>query len=114
MFGMFVKQVSEYFVKRGIPQPTFFHEWADGSGAQNKCATAFADVVESGRPTRWVRGLGIPCQRNFFETSHARGEQDAMGVAVKHEASLAVMSTTDKWYQWQDSNRERLVRVLHG
>ncbi len=90
--------VSEYFVKRGIPLPTFIHEWADGSGAQNKCATAFADVVESGRPTEWVRGLGIPCQRNFFETSHARGEQDAMGVAVKHEASLAVMSTTNKWY----------------
>ena len=90
--------VSEYFVKRGIPLPIFIHEWADGCGGQNKCATAFADVVESGRTTEWVRGLGIPCQRNFFETSHARGEQDAMGVAVKHEASLAVMSTTDKWY----------------
>ncbi|KAK3273900.1 hypothetical protein CYMTET_17887 [Cymbomonas tetramitiformis] len=92
--------VSEYFVKRGIPLPKFMHEWADGSAAQNKCATAFADVVESGREesAEWPRGLGIPTQRNFFETSHARGEQDAMGVAVKHEASLAVMSTTDKWH----------------
>ncbi|KAK3235570.1 hypothetical protein CYMTET_54225 [Cymbomonas tetramitiformis] len=90
--------VKEYFQKRGLPLPKFIHEWADGSAAQNKCGTAFADVVESGRPMEWVRGLGIPCQRNFFETSHARGEQDAMGVAVKHEASLAVMATTDKWY----------------
>ena len=90
--------VKEYFQKRGIPLPKFVHEWADGSAAQNKCGTAFADVVESGRPMEWERGLGIPCQRNFFETSHARGEQDAMGVAVKHEASLAVMATTDKWY----------------
>ncbi|KAK3263805.1 hypothetical protein CYMTET_27419 [Cymbomonas tetramitiformis] len=90
--------VKEYFQKRGIPLPKFIHEWADGSAAHNKCATAFADVVESGRPMEWVRGLGIWCQRNFFETSHARGEQDAMGVAVKHEASLAVMATTDKWY----------------
>ncbi|KAK3263202.1 hypothetical protein CYMTET_27975 [Cymbomonas tetramitiformis] len=66
---------SEYFVKRGIPLPKFMHEWADGSAAQNKCATAFADVVESGREESadWPRGLGIPTQRNFFETSHARG-----------------------------------------
>ena len=92
--------VKDYFIKRGIPLPKFVHEWADGSAVQNKCGTAFADVVESGRPmcAEWVRGLGIPCQRNLFETAHARGEQDAMGVIVKHEASLAVMSTPDKWY----------------
>ncbi|KAK3274177.1 hypothetical protein CYMTET_17622 [Cymbomonas tetramitiformis] len=92
--------VKDYFIKRGIPLPKFVHEWADGSAVQNKCGTAFADVVESGRPmcAEWVRGLGIPCQRNLFETAHARGEQDAMGVIVKHEASLAVMAAPDKWY----------------
>ncbi|KAK3278255.1 hypothetical protein CYMTET_13785 [Cymbomonas tetramitiformis] len=68
--------VKEYFQKRGIPLPKFIHEWADGSAAQNKCATAFADVVESGRPMEWVRGLGIWCQRNFFETSHGRTHED--------------------------------------
>jgi len=42
--------VKAYFEKRGIPLPQFIHEWADGCAAQNECATAFADVVESGRP----------------------------------------------------------------
>jgi hypothetical protein len=92
--------VKKYFLDRGLPIPVMFHEWADGSGVQNKCGTAFADVIESFRQCcrEFLRGLGIPTIRNLFETAHARGEQDAMGVAVKHFASLAVMAVGGKWY----------------
>ncbi|KAK3246045.1 hypothetical protein CYMTET_44405 [Cymbomonas tetramitiformis] len=47
----------------------------------SKCGTAFADVVESGRPKclEWVRGLGIPAQRNLFEASHAREPRGRLG-----------------------------------
>jgi len=33
-------------------------------------------------------------QRNFFETSHAKGEQDAAGSHVKQQASLTVIHRT--------------------
>ena len=86
--------IEEYFVGRGLPKPTFLHEWADGCAAQNKCAAGFADVANSKR--EWV--YGIPCQRNFFETAHAKGEQDGAGAHVKHAAAVAVISEGDKWY----------------
>lgn len=34
--------------------------------------------------------LGFMIQRNFFETSHAKSEQDDAGSQVKQQASLAV------------------------
>ncbi|KAK3242956.1 hypothetical protein CYMTET_47384 [Cymbomonas tetramitiformis] len=86
--------IKEYFEKRGIPKPIFIHEWADGCAGQNKCAAGFADVGNS--KMEW--SLGIPCQRNFFETAHAKGEQDGAGAHVKHAAAVAVISEGDKWY----------------
>ncbi|KAK3263433.1 hypothetical protein CYMTET_27761 [Cymbomonas tetramitiformis] len=53
----------------------------------------FADVGTS--KMEW--SLGIPCQRNFFETAHAKGEQDGAGAHLKHAAAVAVMSEGDKW-----------------
>ena len=35
--------------------------------------------------------FGYPAQRNYFETSHAKGEQDAAGAHIKQKASLAVV-----------------------
>ena len=35
--------------------------------------------------------FGYPAQRNYFETSHAKGEQDAAGAHFKQKASLAVV-----------------------
>ena len=35
--------------------------------------------------------FGYPAQRNYFETSHAKGEQDAAGALMKQKASLAVV-----------------------
>ena len=35
--------------------------------------------------------LGYSSQRNYFETSHAKGEQDAAGAHIKQKASLAVV-----------------------
>lgn len=38
-----------------------------------------------------VADFSFPIQRNYFETSHAKGEQDAAGSHVKQQASLAVI-----------------------
>ena len=35
--------------------------------------------------------FGYPAQHNYFETSHAKGEQDAAGAHIKQKASLAVV-----------------------
>ena len=35
--------------------------------------------------------FGYPAQRNYFETSHAKGEQDAPGAHIKQNVSLAVV-----------------------
>eukprot|EP00854_Cymbomonas_tetramitiformis_P019498 gene19498-biopygen20125 len=75
--------VNDYFVGRGMAKPNFIHEWADGCAGQNKCAAGFADVGNS----KQAWSLGIPCQRNFFETAHAKGEQDGAGAHVKHACS---------------------------
>ncbi|KAK3283296.1 hypothetical protein CYMTET_8999 [Cymbomonas tetramitiformis] len=86
--------IEDYFVGRGLAKPVFLHEWVDGSGCQNKCAAGFADVGKS--KAEWY--LGVPCQRNFFETAHAKGEQDAAGAHVKHAAATAVISEGDEFY----------------
>lgn len=86
--------IEDYFLGRGLKKPVFLHEWADGCAAQNKCAPGFHDVATS--KAEWH--LGVPCQRNFFETAHAKGEQDAAGAHVKHAAATAVISEADKWY----------------
>ena len=48
--------------------------------------------------SKYEWSLGVPCQRNFFETAHAKGEQDGAGAHVKHAAAAAVISEGDKWY----------------
>jgi len=86
--------IREYFIGRGLAKPIFIHKWAGGCAGQNKCAAGFADVASS----KYEWSLGVPCQRNFFETAHAKGEQDGAGAHVKHAAAVAVISEGDKWY----------------
>ena len=54
------------------------HEFTDGCAGQYKSKHTFAD-------------FGCQIDRHFFETSHAKGEQDAAGANVKQRATLAVL-----------------------
>jgi len=61
------------------------HEFTDGCAAQYKSRHCIGDLSCS------VADFGFPIQRNYFETLHAKGEQDAAGSHVKQQASLAVI-----------------------
>ena len=37
------------------------------------------------------KDFGYLTQRNYFETSHAEGEQDAAGAHIKQRAAMAVV-----------------------
>ena len=67
---------------------TKLHEFTDGCAAQYKSRHCIGDLSCS------LADLGFTIQRNFFETSHAKGEQDAAGSHVKQQASLAVVRET--------------------
>lgn len=61
------------------------HEFTHGCAAQYKSRHCIGDL------SCCVADFGFPIQRNYFETSHAKGEQDAAGFHVKQQASLAVI-----------------------
>ena len=61
------------------------HEFTDGCAAQYKSRHCIGDL------SCCVADFGFPIQRNYFETSHAKGEQDAAGSHVKQQTSLAVI-----------------------
>ena len=62
------------------------HEFTDGCSAQYKsCHCMGSHVLLSSND------FGYPTQRNYFEISHAKGEQDAAGAHIKQNASLAVV-----------------------
>jgi len=61
------------------------HELTDGCAAQYKSRHCNGDL------SCCVADFGFPIQRNYFDTSHAKGEQDAPGSHVKQQASLAVI-----------------------
>ena len=55
-------------------------------------------VLSTNHATAWVHHVllsssdfGYPAQHNYFETFHAKGEQDAAGAHIKQKASLAVV-----------------------
>lgn len=64
------------------------HEFTDGCAAQYKSRHCVGDVSCS------LADFGFPIQRNYFETSHAKGEQDAAGSHVKQKISKAVLNRT--------------------
>ena len=62
------------------------HEFTDGCAGQYKsCHCLWCHVSCS------LTNLGYVVQRNYFATSHAKGEQDAAGANVKQKATTAVL-----------------------
>ena len=64
------------------------HEFTDGCAAQYKSRHCLGDLSCS------LADFGYLIQRNFFETSHAKGEQDAAGSHIKQKVSQAVLQRT--------------------
>ena len=65
---------------------TKMHEFTDGCAAQYKSRHCLGDLSCS------LATLGYTVQRNYFATSHAKGEQDAVGSHVKQKATSAVLT----------------------
>ena len=64
------------------------HEFTDGCAGQYKSKHTFGDL------SCCLADFGCQIDRHFFETSHAKGEQDAAGANVKQRATLAVLQRT--------------------
>lgn len=79
------KLVSEYLKSISCEVQTM-HEFCDGCAAQYKSRHCFEDVCDSVAEFGYVELI-----RNFFETSHAKGPQDAAGGFLKIQADLAVV-----------------------
>ena len=61
------------------------HKFTDGCAAQYKSRHCIGDL------SCCVADFGFPIQRNYFEISHVKGEQDAAGSHVKQQATFAVI-----------------------
>lgn len=64
------------------------HEFTDGCAAQYKSRHCIGDL------SCCLFDYGYQIQRSYFETSHAKGEQDAAGANVKQKVSQAVLRKT--------------------
>lgn len=64
------------------------HEFTDGCAAQYKWRHCIGDL------SCCLFDYGYQIQRSYFETSHAKGEQDAAGANVKQKVSQAVLRKT--------------------
>ena len=62
------------------------HEFTDGCSAQYKSRHCMGSHV-----LLTSNDFSYPARRNYFKTSHAKGEQDAAGAHKKQKASLAVV-----------------------
>ena len=76
------------------------HEFTDGCAAQYKSRHCVGDLSCS------LTDFGYHTQRSYFETSHAKGEQDAAGSHVKQRVSQAVLHKTP------ESQMQRLCRSI--
>ena len=64
------------------------HEFTDGCAAQYKSRHCLGDLSCS------LADFGFHIQRSYFETSHAKGEQDAASSHIKQKVSQAVLRRT--------------------
>ena len=64
------------------------HEFTDGCAAQYEYRHCIGDLSCS------LADFGFTIQRSYFETSHAKGEQDAAGSHVKQKLGQAVLRRT--------------------
>ena len=74
----------EYLMSISYPLQTI-HEYTDGCAAQYKSRHC------PGSLTQVATKLNCTIVRNFYETSHAKGPQDAAGGYLKQQADLAVL-----------------------
>ncbi|XP_053389228.1 uncharacterized protein LOC128552225 [Mercenaria mercenaria] len=63
----------------------YVHDFTDGCSQQYKSKFCMRDVSFS------ESDFNCPTQRNYFETSHGKGEQDAAGSHVKNKAHMSVI-----------------------
>lgn len=80
--------LNTYFTKELGQELAVMHEFTDGCAAQYKSRHCLGDL------SCCVADFGYKIQRNYFETSHAKGEQDAAGSHVKQKVSQAVLRRT--------------------
>ena len=64
----------------------FFHEFTDGCSAQYKSKHCMGSHILLSN-----KDFGYFTKRNYFETFHAKGEQDAAGAHIKQRAAMAVV-----------------------
>ena len=62
------------------------HEFTDGCSSQYKSRNCMGDVSRIHGELGYSKII-----RNFYETSHEKGPQDATGGFVKHQADMAVL-----------------------
>ena len=79
------KLIFDYITKELNLQIKKVHEFTDGRAGQYKSRHTFGDLSCS------LADFGFQVDRHFFETSHAKGEQDAAGANIKQRATLAVL-----------------------
>ncbi|XP_044165992.1 uncharacterized protein LOC114951811 [Acropora millepora] len=80
--------LNTYITKDLGQQITVLHEFTDGCLVQYKSRHCLGDL------SCCVADFGYKIQRNFFETSHAKDEQDAAGSHVKQKVTQAVLRRT--------------------
>ena len=81
-------EVAEYL--RSISyQVDVMHEYCDGCAAQYKSRVCYGELPQQ------LTKLGYKTLiRNFYETSHAKGPQDAAGGFIKRQADIAILRGT--------------------
>lgn len=90
------KLVSNY-LKHISSDTKVMHEFTDGCSSQYKSRYCMGDV------STYFSAIGYSkIIRNFFETSHAKGPQDAAGGFIKRQADLAILRGTATIQNAQD------------
>ena len=84
-----VQQIINNYLRNEVSYPTaMIHEFTDGCSAQYKSRHCAGDL------SCCLADFGYLIQRNYFETSHAKGEQDAAGANIKQKVTQAVIRRT--------------------
>ena len=82
------KLIADYFSSISYNVHTM-HEFYDGCSCQYKSRHCFGNLKQSLSDLGYSRLV-----RNFFETSHAKGSQDAAGGLIKKQPDLTVLRGT--------------------
>ena len=79
------KKISEYLNEINY-KPTVMHEFNDGCATQYKSRHCFGILATAASDLKYDSII-----RNFFETAHAKGAQDAAGGYIKRAADMSVI-----------------------